>query len=127
MDPTQPLTPKCDKPIKKTFTNIFGATVDNTVHNINYNGNLSTSKTSHNLLRDIIIIALIIGALVIVWRAYLLCQNKYKMSNNGIRHSERSEERKSFCINKMQQTDLPFPKFPQQDQPIQQKHTIQIE
>lgn len=116
MDTTQKQPPKPEKPIKKVFTNIFGATVDNTVHNINYNGNLSTSRTSQSIIRDVIIIIVIIGAFVIAWRAYLLCRKRKRSQN------ERTEERILNFRNKKIQTDIPIP-----PEPIPHKHTIQIE
>jgi len=110
MDQTQKTTPKCKSPIKKTFTNIFGATVDNTVHNINYNGTLTTSRKTSSMLRDFASIALILGALIIVWRTYKVCITK---------KTKQTEQHRIVCMNKTQQTENP--------PLLQQKHTIQIE
>jgi large-conductance mechanosensitive channel len=117
MDTTQDISPNCKGPIKKTFTNIFGATVDNTVHNTNYGGELSTSRTSQNILQDIIIIVTIIGVVIIAWRVYLLCRQRSKILPKTIeRQNTRPEERNKLCMNKKLQTDIP-----------ERKHTIQIE
>jgi hypothetical protein len=122
MDQTQKQTPKCPSPVKKTFTNIFGATVDNTVHNINYNGTLSTSRKTSSMLKDFVTIALIIGAFVIAWRVYILCRNKKNKSDNTTKGEKRTEQHRIICMNKTQQTDQ-IPSDPL----LQQTHTIQIE